>query len=105
MKKIIGDRLKEIRGKKSQADFAVLLGISRKSLIRYEANERKPDIDLILKLNLLFNIQPLWLLTSVAEPTAGKPLKGDELALLTSYRSLDESGQRAVLAVAEKMSK
>lgn len=46
---MIGQRLKKIRGKLSQAEFAKLLGIPLLSYGRYEREEREMPIEIILK--------------------------------------------------------
>lgn len=100
-KKSIGERLREVRGERSQADFAKLLGIGRTTLIRYEADERKIDADLMLKLNLLFGVEPLWLVTGQAP----NQLTPREQALLDNYRHSDALGKKAVEATASALAK
>ena len=47
---MFGDRLKEIRKRNNltQEELATILGVSRSSVAKYEANERYPEIDLIM---------------------------------------------------------
>jgi transcriptional regulator with XRE-family HTH domain len=79
----------------TQAEFADLLGIARKTLIRYELNEREPDVDFIVKLNLLYHVQPLWLLTGVAEATSVK-LTANAAQLLTDYERCTSEDQAVI---------
>lgn len=91
-----GERIRSIRGSRSQIEFAELLGIGRTTLIRYESGERQPDVEFIVKLNLLFNIQPLWLMTGKFEATAGIQLDARERSLIEGYRNLEDSAKAAV---------
>lgn len=95
-----GERLKQIRGSKTQAEFAKFLGIGRTTLIRYEAGERRPDVELLVKLNMLYGIQPLWLLTGKFEATSGVQLSARERALLDVFRHATEAGKAALEATA-----
>ncbi len=99
----IGDRLRAIRGKRSQDEFANLLGISRKSLVRYEANERKPDVELITKLNLLYKVQPLWLLTGQLEAVGGEQLDPNESDLVRAYRQCAPDDQAVIRQMASRL--
>ncbi len=100
MAQTIGERLRQIRGEKTQAEFADLLGIARKTLVRYEAGEREVDVDLILRLNLLFKVQPLWLLTGAFEPIAGTPLTVSSTELLSYYEQCAGEDQAIVRRIA-----
>jgi transcriptional regulator with XRE-family HTH domain len=39
----IGQRIREVRGRLTQAEFATRLGVDRKTVTRWEAGERMPD--------------------------------------------------------------
>lgn len=91
-----GARLRQIRGERSQKEFAELLGIGRTTLIRYESGERQIDVDLLLKLNVIFRLQPLWLLTGKGEVTGGTLLNSREAALLDNYRNSPEDARKAL---------
>ena len=92
----VGARIREIRGQRTQKEFSALLGIGNSTLIRYEAEERDPDMDFILRLNVLFKVQPLWLLTGWGDEASGVKLKPDEAALLDNYRHCSNEGKNAV---------
>ena len=62
----LGQRLVQIRGARSQDDFARLLGIGRATLQRYEAGQRSIDSDLMGRLWVLFRVDPLWLITGMS---------------------------------------
>ncbi|MBH1577325.1 helix-turn-helix transcriptional regulator [Stenotrophomonas maltophilia] len=91
-----GERLRLIRGDRSQKDFAELLGIGRTTLIRYEAGTRPIDVELLVKLNLLFGTQPLWLLTGAGTSGEGVQLTSREAMLLKNYRNSPEDAKVAL---------
>ena len=41
--KIIGERLKKLRGNKTKAEVATAIGVSESSYIKYERGERNPN--------------------------------------------------------------
>ncbi|MBQ7232779.1 MAG: helix-turn-helix transcriptional regulator [Bacillales bacterium] len=47
---MIGQRLKELRGKKTQAEIAEQIGISRARYSHYENGRNNPDVEIIKKL-------------------------------------------------------
>jgi len=59
----IGSRLKTIRGKRRQADFADELSIALLTYQRYERGERKPPADILRKIAVLGKTTMEWLLT------------------------------------------
>lgn len=59
----IGQRLKEVRGRKSQAEFAEQLGVTHKSISNYEIGKRVPDVEFICKLMKDFGVDSTWLIT------------------------------------------
>ncbi|HEY9200755.1 MAG TPA: helix-turn-helix transcriptional regulator [Gammaproteobacteria bacterium] len=92
----IGERLRDLRAGMSQKEFAELLAIGRATLQRYEGNERNPDAELIIKLNVLFGADPLWLLTGKEPDTGGPALTAKEQQLLKGYRQLDNERRAAI---------
>lgn len=96
----VGERIKTIRGSMQQQEFASLLSIGRTTLIRYEKNERLPDIEFVVKLNLLFKVQPLWLLTGSGDDVGGEKLNREETILLKNYRGCSKASQSAICQLA-----
>lgn len=91
----VGGRIKHARGSMEQKEFAEFLGVARQTLIRYEKNDRKPDVDFITTLYEKCGIEPLWLLTGQGE--RGFRLSPREASLLENYRAIpDEEGKRYV---------
>jgi transcriptional regulator with XRE-family HTH domain len=54
--KRIGRKLSELRGKRSQAEIANALGISKSALSMYEIGERVPRDDVKVRLAKYYNV-------------------------------------------------
>ncbi|NDV20860.1 helix-turn-helix domain-containing protein [Pseudodesulfovibrio sp. JC047] len=89
----LGQRITCIRGNIRQEDFAQHCGISRKTLIRYEKNERMPPADFLQILIKDFGADPQWLLMGGLPP---KGLNPRESALIANYRASPEEGRRSL---------
>lgn len=72
IKEIVSERLKIVRGKMSQAEFAERLGIHKNTLGNYERGQSSPDFGLLLSVCTVFGVSPDWLLTG-----AGPKLRKD----------------------------
>ncbi len=57
-----GERLRELRGCKSQASFARELGLSQVVYGRYELNQREPNLDTLCHIGLTLGVSADWLL-------------------------------------------
>ena len=53
---MIGERLKKLRGKRTQADIAEQIGISRARYSHYENNRNNPDLEILKKLANFYNV-------------------------------------------------
>lgn len=58
----IGDRIKQIRGNRSRAEFAEELGIHPQTLYMYEKGKRVVDIFFVQQLCVKFNVSVEWLI-------------------------------------------
>ncbi len=74
-KKLLGERIKKVRGKKSQDVFAGEIGISRGALSYYENGEREPDAEIIYKICELCNVSADYLLGFTDNTTTDTDLK------------------------------
>ncbi|GAB6037671.1 hypothetical protein JCM15519_38360 [Fundidesulfovibrio butyratiphilus] len=64
-------RLKFIRGKRTQAEFAQVAGIHKNTLGRYERGESEPDLVAARQICLAFGVEPKWLLFGDGPVTVG----------------------------------
>ncbi len=93
----LGERIVLIRGGMTQADFSKRLGVSRKTLIRYERNESEPSASFLRALTSNFGADPQWLLMGGEPPMELSPR---ESALIANYRASPEKGRRSVETMA-----
>ncbi|WP_057768130.1 helix-turn-helix domain-containing protein [Cytobacillus praedii] len=69
---MLGKRLKELRGKRTQEEIAELLDISRARYSHYENERSDPDQEMILKLSSVFNVSIDYLMGNTDDPTPPK---------------------------------
>ncbi|MDQ0344267.1 transcriptional regulator with XRE-family HTH domain [Lederbergia wuyishanensis] len=74
-KKILGERLKSLRGKRTQEEVANLLGLSRARYSHYENNRVEPDTEILNKLADFYNVTTDYLLGRTINPD---PIRKDE---------------------------
>lgn len=72
---IVGNRIKEIRGKMSQDEFVEKVGISRGALSYYENGKRNPDCNVIKSICLNFNVSADYILGLTDTKTADTNIK------------------------------
>lgn len=95
-----GAFIRSLRGELSQAQFAEQMGVGRTTVIRYESNERGPDPEFLLKLNVLYGVDPLHVLTGRRpNHVTLAPL---EMRLLTAYRKCSEPDKSVALDLVER---
>ena len=72
-------RLKKLRGAVNQAEFAETLGISTKTLSRYELGSSLPDLGFLDKVCAITGVDPKWLMFGEGSGPAGYdgPFKHD----------------------------
>lgn len=90
-----GALIRKLRGNLSQQEFAKEMGVGRTTVIRYESNERVPDPEFLLRLNVRYRVDPLHVLTGLREHTSNS-LQDDEIELLKDYKNCDEADRLAV---------
>jgi phage repressor protein C with HTH and peptisase S24 domain len=59
----MGQRLIELRGKLTQHAFGASIGVSKRSIIRYEKEERLPDAEVIARICTRYEVDPIWFMT------------------------------------------
>lgn len=98
----VGKRLAILRGERSQAEFAELLGISKPSLQRYEHGTRTIDADLIARLYVLFRVDLLWLLIGTRSDAVFKAPTWEAEAL-ARLRALNDGPRTALMNLLKEM--
>ena len=58
----IGERIKQIRGKVSQKEFAISIGVAQNTLGNYERGDRTPNADVIVRIAKDYDVSFNWLL-------------------------------------------
>ena len=59
----LGERIRKVRGKASQEEFARELGINKNSVGFYERGERTPNANVLTSIVGKFEVSPYWLLS------------------------------------------
>jgi transcriptional regulator with XRE-family HTH domain len=98
-----GALLRKVRGKMTREAFSELLGVSSSTVVRYESNERAPDAEFLLRLNVLYGLDPLYVLTGKTANLGG--LVDAEVELVNAYRAADAAGQALIAATAAMAAK
>lgn len=80
----IGQRIEELRGRLSQADFAARLAVDRKTVGTWERGERLPDTKGLIGLWSEFGADPAWILTGEGFAPTGTE---DERELIALFRA------------------
>lgn len=94
----IGSRIEQLRGNLGIGEFAAELGVNRKTVTRWVADETLPDGPSLLALKERFGADPGWVLTGTGEAPSKSSLTPDEQVLLDGYRALDPVVRRRMLA-------
>ena len=74
----IGDRIRQIRGRTSRAEFAEKLGIHPQTLYMYEKGKRVVDVELIQLLCTTFGTSVEWLIFGTEKLNDVLPSEEDE---------------------------
>lgn len=85
---MIGERIRQLRGKETQADFGVRFGISRNTVTRYESGGRDPDAGFIVALCKRYNVSANWLL--LGDDYKNKEKKSDKPQSFSAECTIDE---------------
>ena len=91
----LGERLKLLRGRKSQEKFAALLGISQSALGTYESDSRSPDTRVIEAICQRCQVTADWLIFGMQDGSQPRPEHATVAGFLESesYNQLKSQGQ------------
>lgn len=95
----VGRRIAQLRGEMKVGDFAERLGVNRKTITRWEANDALPDGSSLLALYLQFGASPAWVLLGEGAEAEAVPLPAEEMLLLQRYRQSPTALRDAALRV------
>jgi transcriptional regulator with XRE-family HTH domain len=105
----IGERILQIRGKMSQADFSKYTKINKSTLGRYERGTNQPSSTAIAAICKAFHINPAWLITGEgAVFSAGEdiPIETSELMGLDNEYIIDpDNDSDYMVMIIERMGK
>lgn len=93
------ERVREIRGTLSEAEFASAWGIGPEQLAQVESGQRPPSADLLKRLAVVYPDDATYLLTGM-RPKVDRPVTAREVVLVTNYRACSDEGREALLAQA-----
>lgn len=103
----IGDRLRWLMEHREikQTELAARIGITQAGISNIVTDSaRKPSAPTLLKLAEELRCNPSWLMTGEGDPFAWAPVTSDaQVELLNLFRSMDDSGRKALLQVARNM--
>lgn len=105
MSQTIGERIRAVRGTQGVGEFADALGVNRKTVTRWEANEALPDGASLLTLLDRFGVDPKWLLTGSGDMPSAPALTREEEALLDNFRHCPPDARRAIKATSDALAK
>ncbi|MFI3283446.1 MAG: helix-turn-helix transcriptional regulator [Erysipelotrichaceae bacterium] len=95
----LGDSLKRLREAKglNQVELGALLGVSNKSISRYESGEVEPKLDILLKLTEIFAVDANFLLDiRNIYRTRHVVVNESDIELLERYHALSDGMKAAV---------
>jgi len=97
----LGERLREERGRLglNQSDFAALAGVTKKTQMLYESDDRSPKADYLAELGRA-GVDVLYVLTGTRVVTESS-LAPDEAALLDNYRNTDPERRHTISEVSQ----
>lgn len=77
-------RLRMLRGKRSQAEMASYLNVTQASYSYWETGKRQPKLDLLAEICQRLNVSTDWILGLNNAPQMLEPSIGEKLAMLTA---------------------
>lgn len=96
----VGSRIALVRGEMKIGVFADRLGVNRKTITRWEANEALPDGSSLMALHAQFGTSPTWVLLGDISPEPwASPLTAEETLLVARYRESPLALRDAALRV------
>ncbi|OES45413.1 helix-turn-helix domain-containing protein [Domibacillus iocasae] len=86
---MLGDKLKALRGKRTQEEVANAIGLSRARYSHYENNRVEPDIDILVKIADYYKVSVDYL---VGRPAIPNPELSEEDQKMLAFFNDPETG-------------
>jgi len=105
--KAMGHRIRGIRGKASQQEFAGKLGVTQVEVSRYERGMRTPPVEILLKLSAIGKVSVDYLLRGPGEnlpELAESPERYDRSTDMLWLGNLDKPDQSLLRRLAKRLS-
>ncbi|HUT51879.1 MAG TPA: helix-turn-helix transcriptional regulator [bacterium] len=99
--KAVGQRIRKLRGDKTQVEFAEDLGIRQSMICRYEAGTQLPRVPALFRIAQYEGVSIEWLLTGKADPAA-QPMARDQIINLAA-KALIKTGDPETKEFTEMM--
>lgn len=103
MGQTIGQRIRAIRRGLGVGEFANALGINRKTVTRWEADQALPDGASLLALNEKFGADPGWVLVGDGEGPDLNTLTAEERRLIELFRASPQVGRAAAIGALQSV--
>ena len=63
----IGEKIQQIRGKMTQEQFALTIGVHRNTVARWESEKGVPDYNALREIIVHFKVAPEWLFAETGD--------------------------------------
>lgn len=100
MKKTFGSRVKLLRGKKTQNDFAKEMEVKQSTLSSWERGRKEPTLEKLLKINSTYGVSIDWLL-GISDDRRGMLIYKTDPVMIEKITELEAEISRLTTEVAE----
>jgi len=86
----IGKRIRKVRGGLTREEFGRIVSVHPQTIARWERDDTRPDSDVLHKICVHFDINPVWLLMGRGEMEVGRALVDDKAEPFQQSAELEE---------------
>lgn len=98
---MLGEKLRKLRGRRTQEEIATKLGISRARYSHYENNHVQPDNDLLVKLAEFYEVSTDYLVGR----DLTRDLDENSKILLEGFDKISKEDQEYIINLIQRISK
>lgn len=98
----LGERLRALRGERTQKEIADKLGISRARYSHYETDHVQPDHELLYRMSEVYEVSIDYLLGRMA---AAEGISKEEALLIEELRQLSEEDMTIIRSIINRLTK